>query len=64
MRRGLTGLVVVVVVVVDVDVVVVGGGPVETTMSTELPGLTNVPGGRARRRSTRPVLTLADGADG
>ncbi len=39
----LDGLVVLVVVVVDVDVVVVGGGPLETVMSTELPGLTEAP---------------------
>jgi hypothetical protein len=38
----LDGLVVV-VVVVDVVVVVVGGGPLDTVMSTELPGLTETP---------------------
>lgn len=37
------GVVVVVVVVVDGVVVVVGGGPLETTMSTELPGATELP---------------------
>jgi len=37
------GLVVLVVDVVDVDVVVVGGGPWDTWMSTEVPGFTEVP---------------------
>ena len=46
--------------VVEVVVVVVGGGPDETTMSTELPGLTDVPT-EGLEEITSPAL-LGDGA--
>ena len=47
---------------VDGDVVVVGGGPLETTMSTELPGLTEVPAG-GLDWITMSAAKLFDGAD-
>ncbi len=58
----LEGVVVVVVLVVEVVVVVVvvGGGPVDTTMSTELPGFTDVPAG-GLEEITSPAL-LGDDA--
>ncbi len=53
---------VVVVVGGTVEVVVVGGGPVETTMSTELPGLTEDPA-EGLWEMTCPGAKLLDAAE-